>query len=205
MVLGGGVRVKEGCGLEDLLCFDLIIALKNFGFATEKFKKVRAISIPFKMPDGEICRVYRIVLDGKTRYWVPPQGKITELLFIPERTAFEHVIVTPSGFDAGILNVLFANTIAIGGIGETYTLLALRAHKERLDPLFKEKSIYVWVEDEESDFAEKVAKLFNREVKAFGQNLARAYKDAYRIVSQRDLVTARRFILELMEKAKTVR
>ncbi|MEM2045868.1 MAG: hypothetical protein QXO20_06810 [Candidatus Bathyarchaeia archaeon] len=196
---------KESCGLEDLLSFDLVTALKNLGFATEKLKKARATSIPFKRPDGEICKVYRVVLDGKTRYWVPPQGRISELLFIPERTAFERVIVTPSGFDAGILNVLFANTIAIGGIGETYTLLALRAHKERLDPLFKDKSIYVWVEDEESDFAEKVAELFNKEVKAFGQNLARAHKDAYRIASQRSLVTARRFILELIEKAETVK
>lgn len=196
---------KESCGLEDLLSFDLAIALKNLGFATEKLKKARAISIPFKRPDGEVCKVYRVVLAGKTRYWVPPQGRISELLFIPERTVFERVIVTSSGFDAGILNVLFANTIAIGGIGEAYTLLALRAHKERLDPLFEGKAIYVWVEDEESDFAEKVARLFNKEVKAFGQNLARAYKDAYRIASQRSLVTARRFILELMEKAKTVK
>jgi hypothetical protein len=168
----------------------LLKTLLDFG--CEEVTKVNnneqpAVAFPVTYADGSEGYHYRVALEGKDKWLHMKGGKASQAVFglyDPKTQAgireAGYVVITESPLDRAVLITAGFPAISGCGKGNTPKALACDQHKETLLNLLGDNGVvYVWVEPDAKDFAQKVANALQRPVKVITP--PDYAKDAYRI------------------------
>jgi len=160
-----------------LSCNDKRLLKVLVAFDCEEVKEVNgreqpAVAFPVIYADGSAGKHYRVALEGRNKWLHKEGGKAGEAVFALHRKGIQgrirkkrFVIVTESPLDALVLIAVGKPAIAVLGKGNA-NALACDQHRETLLGLLGDNGvIYVWVEPDAADFAEKVANALQRPVK----------------------------------------
>jgi hypothetical protein len=174
----------------------LLKTLLDFGCeeVTEVNEKEQiAVAFPVTYADGSVGYHYRIALEGRDKWLHMKGGKASQAVFglyKPEIQAgireAGYVVITESPPDALVLITARFPSISGCGKGNTPKALACDQHKETLLGLLGDNGVvYVWVEPDAKDFAQRVANALQRPVKVINPPVheedPKALKDARRI------------------------
>ncbi|MFZ8852248.1 MAG: AAA family ATPase [Armatimonadota bacterium] len=146
-----------------------------------------AVAFPVTYADGSQGFHYRVALEGKGKWLHQKGGKASQAVFglyNPEiQTAIReagYVVIVESPPDAAVLITARFPSISGCGKGNTTKALACDQHRQTLLDLVGDNGVvYVWVEPDAKDFAQKVANALQRPVKViYPPDYA---KDAFRL------------------------
>jgi hypothetical protein len=160
----------------------------------ERRKRRPRVGFPVVYADGSMGFHFRVALEGKEKWRHMEGGKAGEAVFglyhreIQQKIQSERmVVVTESPYDPCVLFAVGFPAIGGAGCGNTPKALACEQHRKTLLSLLGDDGVvYVWVEPDAQDFAQKVANALQRPVKVINPPVheeedPKELKDARRI------------------------